>query len=53
LTVISVAKAMAFAFAHALELPGKMRLSKHQYLSAAVDRSRSSESNLEMSAKCQ
>lgn len=32
LTVILVAVAMALALAHALELPGKMRLSKEQYL---------------------
>jgi len=32
LTVIIVAVAMALALAHALELPGKMRLSKEQYL---------------------
>lgn len=32
LTVILVAIAMALALAHALELPGKMRLSKEQYL---------------------
>lgn len=31
LTVILVAVAMALALAHALELPGKMRLSKEQY----------------------
>ena len=31
-TVICVAVAMALALAHALELPGKMRLSKEQYL---------------------
>jgi hypothetical protein len=35
-TVIFVAMAMALAFAHALELPGKMRLSKEQYLSVQV-----------------
>jgi hypothetical protein len=32
LTVIVVAVAMALVLAHALELPGKMRLSKEQYL---------------------
>ncbi|APO73958.1 hypothetical protein AM571_CH01121 [Rhizobium etli 8C-3] len=32
LTVLVVAVAMALALAHALELPGKMRLSKEQYL---------------------
>ncbi|MBB4274373.1 hypothetical protein [Rhizobium mongolense] len=32
LTVLIVAVAMALALAHALELPGKMRLSKEQYL---------------------
>ncbi|WP_443136864.1 anthrone oxygenase family protein [Mesorhizobium sp. ORS 3428] len=31
LTVILVAGAMAMAFAHALELPGKMRLGRHEY----------------------
>jgi hypothetical protein len=32
LTVLLVSVAMALALAHALELPGKMRLSKEQYL---------------------
>jgi hypothetical protein len=32
ITVIFVAIAMALALAHALELPGKLRLSKEQYL---------------------
>ncbi|MGH6841047.1 MAG: DUF1772 domain-containing protein, partial [Methylocella sp.] len=32
LTVMLVAIAMALALAHALELPGKLRLSKEQYL---------------------
>ena len=32
LTVMCVAVAMALSLAHALELPGKMRLSKEQYL---------------------
>jgi hypothetical protein len=32
LAVVLVATAMALALAHALELPGKMRLSKEQYL---------------------
>ncbi len=32
LTVVCVAVAMALSLAHALELPGKMRLSKEQYL---------------------
>ncbi len=32
LTVLAVAIAMALALAHALEFPGKMRLSKEQYL---------------------
>jgi len=32
LTVVFVAVAMALALAHALELPGKMRLAKEQYL---------------------
>ncbi len=32
LTVVLVAVAMALTLAHALELPGKMRLSKEQYL---------------------
>jgi hypothetical protein len=32
LTVVVVAIAMALSLAHALELPGKMRLSKEQYL---------------------
>jgi len=31
-TVLIVAVAMALALAHALELPGKLRLSKEQYL---------------------
>src|SRR3979409_1595959 len=31
LTVVCVAVAMALSLAHALELPGKMRLSKEQY----------------------
>jgi hypothetical protein len=32
LTVLVVAVAMALALAHALELPGKLRLTKAQYL---------------------
>ncbi|MBB4228085.1 hypothetical protein [Rhizobium mongolense] len=38
LTVLIVAVAMALALAHALELPGKMRLSKEQYLAGAAHR---------------
>ena len=34
LTVVLVAVAMAMSLAHALELPGKMRLSKEVYLRA-------------------
>src|SRR5262245_31228938 len=34
LTVVVVAVAMSLALAHALELPGKMRLSEEQYLTA-------------------